>query len=206
LYPELYIEYKGGEMYVQEEQVAACEIKYGQPQILRLNYPTPEDHFAFIRSTQKNGRSHDITLYVYHDNRLAVTRKPVYPLNSFRPPSGGMNPGENFEEGAGREGMEELGVEVILNRYLLRVLVDFVCSNKRINWITHVFQAYLKDPKRSNLAPTDQHEIVEAVWADQAEFFGPMRRGLLSVGSTGLLYRVHLHDYIWRRFGWGNVT
>ena len=193
-------------MYVQQDQVASCERKYGQPKILRLNYPTPQKHYDFIHSTQKYGRSHDITLYVYHNNRLAVTRKPMYPANSYRPPSGGMNPGETFEEGAVREGMEELGIEVLLDRYLLRVLVDFVCGVHRIHWTTHVFQAVLKDPRYPQLAPTDQYEIVEAVWAGQADFFGPMRQGLLSLGSTGLLYRVHLHDYLWQLYGWGKVT
>jgi ADP-ribose pyrophosphatase YjhB (NUDIX family) len=193
-------------MYVKADQVTLCEERYGKPKVLRLNYPTPREHYDFIRSTQKNGRSHDITLYVYHNNRLAVIRKPMYPPKTYRPPSGGMNPGESFEEGALREGVEELGIEVILERYLLRVLVDFVCEDQRINWISHVFQADLKDTRNNELEPTDRHEIVEAIWVEETDFFRSMRQGQLALGSTGLLYRVHLHDYLWRLYGWGRIT
>ena len=81
--------------------------------------------------------------------------------------------------------------------------VDFVCDLARITWTTHVFQAEFAGAGQPVLAPTDHHEIVDAVWADETDFFGPMRRGLLSAGSTGLLYRVHLHDILWKMFGWG---
>lgn len=193
-------------MYFSTDMLQECEGKYGVPVQLRLNYQTPSKDFDFIRSTQKQGRSHDITLYVYHNNRMAVTRKPMYPKGAYRPPSGGLNPGEKLEAGAAREGWEEMGIHVLLDRYLLRVRVDFVCGRKRIKWTTHVFQARWEGSGHPRLVPQDQEEIIEAVWADEGDFFGPMRRGLLSVDSTGLLYRVHLHDALWRIYGWGEVT
>ncbi len=192
-------------MFFDQKMVEEAAARYGNPQQLRLNYPTPQEHYDFIRSTQKHGRSHDVTLYLYYRDLLAVTRKPMYPPGAYRPPSGGLHPGETLEQGAAREGWEELGVRVYLDRYLLRVRVDFVCGSERIRWTTHVFQAKLEDAGEQRLDPKDRREIVEAVWADEADFFGPMRRGLLSVGSTGLLYRVHLHDFIRRRFGWGEI-
>ncbi len=192
-------------MYIADKSIAQLEKSYGLPKLLRINYPTPRDHYDFIRSTQKNGRSHDVTLYVYHEDKLAVTRKPMYPPKSYRPPSGGLNPGESFEAGSAREGMEELGIAIELEKYLLRVQVDFVCGAERIEWTSHVFQAGYTGTGEPVLDPQDRHEIVEAVWANEADFFTYMRRGLLSVVSTGLLYRVHLHDYIWRTFGWGRL-
>jgi 8-oxo-dGTP pyrophosphatase MutT (NUDIX family) len=192
-------------MYFSDEMVRESEANYGQPQVVRLNYPTPREDFEFIRSTQKNGRSHDITFYLYHDNRLAVTRKPVYPTGCYRPSSGGLNPGESLEAGAAREAFEEMGIELRLERYLLRSRVDFVCGADRIRWTSHVFQACCDGSEEPVLNPQDRHEIVDAVWADEETFFGPMRRGLLSTGLTGLLYRVHLHDRIWRLYGWGKV-
>jgi 8-oxo-dGTP pyrophosphatase MutT (NUDIX family) len=191
-------------MFFDQHMVEEAVSRYGLPRHLRLNYPTPREHYDFIRSTQKHGRAHDVTLYLYHHNRLAVTRKPMYPKGAYRPPSGGLHPGETLEEGAAREGWEELGVHLLLDRYLLCVRVDFVYGRERIRWTTHVFQAKLESDEDPSLDPKDHEEIVEAVWADEADFFGPMRRGLLSVGSTGLLYRVHLHDYIRRKFSWGN--
>ena len=190
-------------MYFSAEMVRETERRYGQPKLLRLNYPTPREHYDFIRSTQKKDRAHDVTLYLYHENRLAVTRKPMYPEGAYRPPSGGLNPGESLEEGAEREGLEELGLRIKLDRYLLRVRVDFVCGDRRIRWTTHVFRTQLAESGMARLEPQDRHEIVEAIWTTEKDFFGPMRRGLLALGSTGLLYRVHLHDYMWRVFGWG---
>jgi 8-oxo-dGTP pyrophosphatase MutT (NUDIX family) len=192
-------------MFVTNETVKYLEEKYGLPKRLRLNYPTPKKNFDFIRSTQKNDRSHDVTIYLYHHNCLAVTRKPMYPRGAYRPPSGGLNPGESFEAGTLREGFEELGVEVELDKYLLRVRVDFMCGIESIKWTSHVFQTKLKRPEDPVLDPKDKHEIVEAVWADECDFFGSMRQGLLSLESTGLLYRVHLHDIMWRLYGWGKV-
>jgi 8-oxo-dGTP pyrophosphatase MutT (NUDIX family) len=179
------------------------ESRYGAPSQIRLNYAAPREHFEFIRSTQKDGRAHDITLYLFHDRRLAVTRKPMYPPGAFRPPSGGIKPGESLEEGVAREGWEELGIRLAPVRYLLRVRLDFVCGGDRIPWTTHVFIVRSLEPNPPILNPQDTREIAQAVWAQEGEFFGPMRRGLIEMGSTGLLYRAHLHDFIRRKFGWG---
>ena len=192
-------------MYFSSNMVRKIEERYGTPHLLRLNYKTPRVHFDFIRSTQKNGRSHDITFYLYHHNRLAVTRKPVYPPGVYRPSSGGLNPGESLEEGTAREGWEEMGLRLRPKRYLLRVRVDFVYGDERIRWTTHVFQMFWEGSGQPKLNPHDKHEIAEAACVDEAEFFGSIRRGLLSVDSTGLLYRVHLHDAMWRLYGWGKV-
>jgi 8-oxo-dGTP pyrophosphatase MutT (NUDIX family) len=213
-------------MYFDEQMIQAAQERYGRPTLLRLNYPTPQSHFDFIRSTQRDGRAHDVTLYLYHQDRLAVTRKPPYPEGAYRPPSGGLHLGESLEVGAKREAFEELGIELELASYLLRVRVDFVCGDDCIPWTTHVFRATLgviPAPKRGfgprpesshpesprpesdfpTLDPQDRHEIAEAIWASESDFFTAMRRGLLEMGSTGLLYRSHLHDFVWRRFGWG---
>ncbi|MFH1447146.1 MAG: NUDIX hydrolase [Chloroflexota bacterium] len=190
-------------MYFTETMVWQAEKCFGVPKTIRLNYPTPQVNFDFIRSTQKNDRAHDITLYFYHDQRLAVTRKPMYPKGAYRPSSGGLNPGETLEQAAAREGWEEMGVTVTIRDYLLRARVDFIFRDDRIRWTTHVFRVVWEGTGEPTLKPQDTREICEAVWATEAEFLGPMQHALLSTDSTGLLYRTHLHDYIWRTFGWG---
>ncbi len=189
-------------MFFSSEMIHAAEAHYGSPLQLRLNYPTPQAHFDFIRSTQRDGRAHDVTLYLYHKDRLAVTRKAPYPEGAYRPPSGGLHLGESLEEGARREAFEELGIEIELEKYLLRVWVDFVSGSERILWTTHVFRARYTGSGEPKLDPQDRHEIAEAVWAGEEEYFQTMRPGLLAMGSTGLLYRAHLQDYVWRNFGW----
>lgn len=194
-------------MYFTPSMTSQAEARYGQPVLLRLNYPTPQAHFDFIRSTQKQGRAHDVTMYLYHEGRLAVTRKPMYPAGAFRPPSGGLHPGESLEEGLAREGYEELGIAVVPEKYLLRVRLDFVCGDPRgrgdrIPWTTHVFRVRALQEGEPKLNPQDTREIAEARWADETEFFGSMRQGLLEMGSTGLLYRAHLGDMVWRLWAW----
>ena len=189
-------------MYFTFEMIRAAQERYGEPVLLRLNYPTPRAHFDFIRSTQRDGRAHDVTLYLYHQGRLAVTRKPPYPEGAYRPPSGGLHLGESLEEGARREAYEELGLEIELVKYLLRARVDFVCGAERIPWTTHVFRTQFSGAGEPKLDPKDRHEISDAVWATEEEYFQTMRPGLLAMGSTGLLYRSHLQDVIWKLFGW----
>jgi len=165
-------------MYFSREMIRAAEASYGSPLRLRLNYPAPQAHFDFIRSTQRDGRAHDVTLYLYHKGRLAVTRKPPYPEDAYRPPSGGLHLGESLEEGARREAFEELGIEIELMNYLLRVRVDFVCGSDRIPWTTHVFRARYSGSGEPKLDPQDRHEIADAVWATEEEVCGAMRKGL----------------------------
>jgi 8-oxo-dGTP pyrophosphatase MutT (NUDIX family) len=189
-------------MYFTSEMVTQAEARYGHPALLRLNYPTPQEHFDFIRSTQSHGRAHDVTFYLYHGGKLAVTRKPMYPAGAFRPPSGGLHPGDTLEEGVAREGVEELGIAVVPEKYLLHVRLDFVCGEERIPWTTHVFRVKAPGEGDPILNPQDTREIAEARWATEAEVFGSMRRGMLEMGSTGLLYRAHLGDIVWRLWGW----
>lgn len=95
-------------MYFSHKMIRAAEERYGIPRRLRLNYPTPQTHFDFIRSTQRDGRAHDITFYLYHRNSLAVTRKPPYPEGAYRPPSGGLHiSGEKLEKARTRSAVAD---------------------------------------------------------------------------------------------------
>ncbi|RJP77704.1 MAG: NUDIX hydrolase [Candidatus Zixiibacteriota bacterium] len=190
-------------MYFTQDMVQQAEERYGTPEIITLNYAIPRPEYEFLRATQKHRRSHDVTLYLYHEGQLAVMRKPVYPEGAFRPPSGGLKPGESVEEATAREATEELGVPLLLDRYLVRVRVNFICGAEAVFWTSHVFRAALREPGLPSLEPQDHEEIAEARWVTEEEFFGPVRQALLRMGSMGILYRAHLHDYVWRRFGWG---
>jgi len=51
-----------------------------------------------IRSSQIDGRAHDITLYIENAGRIAVTAKHDYPPGLYRAPSGGLHAGETLEQ------------------------------------------------------------------------------------------------------------
>ena len=139
----------------------------------------------------RSGRRHDITFFVRNSGQLALIRKPHYEPGLWRPPGGGLKPGEDFEAGALREAREELGVVVVLGRYLVLADAVFTFEGERIPWQTHVFSATTESEE---LAPIDTTEIAAARWGTAAELAGPIRERLLATGRALWRYRVTLHD------------
>jgi 8-oxo-dGTP pyrophosphatase MutT (NUDIX family) len=166
--------------------------KYGYPPVISMNVPVSEDEYDFIRSTQKFGRCHDITLYIFKGNQVIVTAKHHYPQGLYRAPSGGLKPGEDFLEGTYREAMEETGCKIKLLKYILQVNAAFTFGRRYIPWRTHVFTARHVSGK---IKPIDIREIREARLADMAEFdtYGKIIAGM---ESGGLHYRARLHNEV----------
>ncbi|MFQ6090103.1 MAG: NUDIX domain-containing protein, partial [Candidatus Bipolaricaulia bacterium] len=79
-------------------------------------------------------RAHDVTLFIFIEGRIVAIRKPFHPPGVYRPPSGGVSPGERISEAAEREALEETGLEVELERYLLRLKPTFVHRGERVRW------------------------------------------------------------------------
>ena len=180
-------------MYISAEAINEIEGKYGTPAEVRLAYEMTRREFEMVRKSQKHGRAHDVTLFILKENCVVVIKKPMYPPGAYRAPSGGIDPGENFEAGAIREAYEETGLTVELARYLLRARVKFTHGSGAIDWTTHVFTA---SPVGGSLQPVDTHEIVEARLAGLDELNGPIRGALLASGSAGLRYRAELGDIV----------
>jgi 8-oxo-dGTP pyrophosphatase MutT (NUDIX family) len=180
-------------MYISSESIAEMERIHGSPEEVILQYEMTPREFDMVRRSQKHGRSHDVTLFIINDSRIVVIKKPMYPPGAYRAPSGGINPGEDFTEGALREAYEETGLRVSMERYVLRARVKFTCAGDLIDWTTHVFSAR---PVSGTLDPIDTHEIVEARYASVEELRGSIRDALLASGSTGLRYRAELGDMV----------
>lgn len=188
-------------MYITPEMIREVELKYGSPDILAFVYEMKPNEFEMVRRTQKNGRAHDVTLFIFVGNKVAVIRKHMYPPGAYRPPSGGISPGEGFEEGAIREAFEETGLRVTLDRYLLRVRVRFTCGPRAIAWTTHVLTAKpIPDETEQSaddpLEPRDTHEIAEGKFVTLDELNGEIRTALIRARSTGLRYRAELTDEV----------
>ncbi len=182
-------------MFVSKEAIKEMEERFGEPRRADFLIPVMTEEFERIRSSQKNGRRHDITLYIVKDGKIVVIAKPFYPPGMYRAPSGGLNPGEDFIAGALREAWEETGCEIELERFLLTTSVEFVKLPERkekIEWNSYVFQARYVS---GDFEFTDKREIREVRMAALTEFekFSAIMRDL-PVG--GLHYRAALHDAV----------
>lgn len=186
-------------MYLHPDTLRDLEQRYGLPRVGRAETPFAAREFALLEHCARKQRAHDVTLLIRDAaGRFAVIRKPSYPAEVFRPPSGGVEPGEAFEAGALREALEETGLPIRLERYLLRVEARFTHGEAVAPWTTHVLLAEALD---TTLGPTDHVEIAEARWATVTEIMDEYRPRMLALGSAGMRYRVDLQDLALQELG-----
>lgn len=182
-------------MFISRETIGSLIDRYGQPERAEFRIPVDSREFDRIKSSQKDGRSHDVTLYIVKDGKIVVIAKHFYPPGMFRAPSGGINPGENFVEGARREAREETGCEIELEKFLLISNVSFELvprDGRSINWMSYVFRArYLG----GGFDFSDKREIREVRLADPSEF-DQFARIMRQQPIGGLHYRAALHDAV----------
>ena len=176
-------------MHVTEAVLAPLRERYGEPRTLPWEGEVNAEEFAMAGRSQE--RRHDVTFFVFHGERLALIRKPHYTAGLWRPPGGGTRPEEPFEDGVCREALEELGVGIALERFLVAAEARFRHGNETIDWRTLVFSA---STQAAELDPLDRHEIAEARWGTSEELEGPIRAALLGTDRALWHYRVALHD------------
>ncbi len=185
-------------MHLKPDEIRRVEEIYGSPLLERVSFEMGEREWIVLRKSQASGRAHDVTIFVFREDTLAVIAKHTYPPGVYRAPSGGVLPGEPMEEGIAREVMEETGLQVLLDRYLLRVAVDFTLRGEVVAWTTHVFTGRYR---AGEIGARDRVEIREARWVPLAELASEVRKGLLASGSAGLGYRAWLHDRVMEALG-----
>jgi ADP-ribose pyrophosphatase YjhB (NUDIX family) len=179
-------------MFVTDDIIDGMVARYGRPHERKFCFDVTATELARIRSSQKHGRNHDVTLYIRKGEQLIVIAKHMYPPNLFRAPSGGLNPGEPFETGIAREVAEETGCEIELGRFLLQTAVDFRHDSDSLFWRSFVF---LADYKSGDFKYTDHDEIREVGLVDWSAFesFGKIMR---ATDIGGLHYRAALHETV----------
>jgi ADP-ribose pyrophosphatase YjhB (NUDIX family) len=164
--------------------------RYGVPALLEWEGEISDLEWGV--ATYNPNRFHDVTLFILDpERRIAIIRKPHFAGNVFRPPGGGIKPGEDATAGAVREALEETGLRVELRRYLVEAHARFRNGGRELPWITHVLLAETLD---AALAPDDPGEIAEARWGTLDELGGQLREILLATGGAFWRYRVALHD------------
>ncbi len=179
-------------MFVTDDMIEGTVARYGRPHERKFRFDVSATEIDRIRSSQKKGRNHDVTLYVRKGEQLVVIAKHMYPPDLYRAPSGGLNPGEAFESGIAREMAEEIGCEIELDRFFLRTSVDFCHGSDCLFWRSFLFLATYKT---GDFKYTDHDEIRELRLANWSEFesFGRIMR-MSEMG--GLRYRAALHETV----------
>jgi ADP-ribose pyrophosphatase YjhB (NUDIX family) len=182
-------------MYVTHRLIQEAADRFGYPPVVQMVAPVAAQELEFIRSTQKDGRAHDITMFIFKGQQVLVIAKHSYPPGLFRPPSGAIHPGENLVDGAMREAYEETGCRVELTKYILQVNVAFTDGRYQIPWKSHVFTGRYRD---GQLKPIDTKEIREVRLAGLEEFERFKEIIRTKTTSGGLNYRARLHDEVLR--------
>ena len=178
-----------GFVHVDEAVLAPLRARYGEPATLEWEGEISQREHSL--ATYNPARAHDVTLFIFNRERLALIRKHDFEPGIWRPPGGGVKPGEDFVAGVQREALEEMGLRVELQRYLVDATAHFVYVPDDVPWRTHIFLATTEDDV---LAPRDTEEIQAARWGTLPELSGPLRERLLATGRAFWRYRVALHD------------
>jgi ADP-ribose pyrophosphatase YjhB (NUDIX family) len=176
-------------MHIDETVLAPLRARYGDP--ARLRWEGEISEFEHGLATYNPTRMHDVTFFIVTGERIVLIRKPMFEPGVWRPPGGGVKPGEPFVAGVEREAFEETGLRIRLSRYLVDAEASFVYEPFDVPWRTHVF---LAAPLDEELEPRDTDEIEAARWGTLEELAGPLRARLLQTGRAFWRYRVALHD------------
>jgi len=177
-------------VHVDDTVLGAVRARYGEP--LEVPWEGEISDAEWTVATHNPLRRHDVTLFILDPSRrLALIRKPQFAEGVWRPPGGGIHPGEDFVGGAVREALEETGLRVEVRRYLVETRVVFRNAGRELPWRTHVLLAETDDEQ---LTPGDPDEIEAARWGTLEELAGPLRARLLATERAFWRYRVALHD------------
>jgi 8-oxo-dGTP diphosphatase len=176
-------------VHVDDAVLADVRARYGDPIVLEWRGEVSDVEWSI--ATHNPSRTHDVTLFILDPSeRLALIRKPRFTEGVWRPPGGGVKPGEDFAVGAVREAFEETGLHVALERYLVASDASFTNAGRELRWHTHVMLARTDDDE---LVPGDAEEIAAARWGTLDELAGDLRAILLATGRAFWRYRVALH-------------
>jgi 8-oxo-dGTP pyrophosphatase MutT (NUDIX family) len=180
-------------MHIGRHIVQELVFTFGEPVVERWDVPLTPGEQDRVDRQHSLGRAHDVSLVICDAERIAVIRKREYPPGAFRIPSGGIHPEESFVDGAAREALEETGLTVRLEDYLLQIHATFVSEARAAKWTTHVMLARTVG---GSLAPIDIAEIEAARWTSWPELVSGMNPLLRESGLGGLRYRADLHDRV----------
>jgi len=183
---------------IAPSRLEEAERSYGRPREAFLRQELREWEMDLIERICGDSRFHDVTVFIRHEDALALVRKPSDRPGVFWAPAGGIEPGEALDEGVRREAWEETGLDIEVERYLLRLNAVFWAGERARPWISHVFSASNagKPPQ-----PIDNREVEEAAWVQVEQFRADVVPILRASGWGRYEYRLHLADLAFHELG-----
>ena len=181
-------------MHITRQIAQQLAMELGEPTVEVWSFELQDEEYAEVRKHIDLRRTHDVTVLVLRDDELAVIRKPNYPPGAYRAPSGGIHPEESFLDGAARETLEETGLKVKIDGYLMRVHVTFTHSGDASHWTTHVMVAKPEADSDIEPTPADKNEVESARWMSWDELIKKVNPILVKSGLGGLAYRARVHE------------
>lgn len=185
-------------MEIAPSRLREAERSYGRPREAFLRQELRVWEMDLIERICGDSRFHDVTVFIRNEDALALVRKPSDSPGAFWAPAGGIDPGEALDEGARREAWEETGLDVEIERYLLRLNAVFWVGERTRPWISHVFSARnAGEPPQ----PIDTKEVEEAAWVPVEQFRLDVVPVLRASGWGRYEYRLHLADLVFQELG-----
>jgi ADP-ribose pyrophosphatase YjhB (NUDIX family) len=184
---------------ISPDHLRAAETEYGAPVEFWVRQELLAWELDLIEKICGRGRFHDVTVFVLRGDKLALIHKPSDPPGAFWAPGGGVHRGEALGEGARRETLEETGLHVTLERYVLRLNTTFVNGERSRPWTSHVF---LAGSNGEPLEPLDHDEVEYAAWIRRRVFWESVAPVLCESGWGRFAYRLHLASLVFAELGW----
>ncbi len=137
--------------------VEAAAERYGEPVVWERTYRVNAETLL-ERQNLEDHRTAEVVLLVRRPNdRFLLHTKSFYPPSTYRLLSGGVGPGEDLAEAALREGHEETGLQLCLERFVGILRQRFVHGQDVSPFTSYLF---LLSEKGGELGNTDTEEEI----------------------------------------------
>lgn len=185
-------------MEITPSRLREAERSHGAPREAYVRQDVQPWEMDLLERVCGSSRFHDVTIFIRHDDSLALVHKPSDPAGAFWAPAGAVGPGETLSQGARREAWEETGLEVEVERYVLRLQADFWCGQRTRPWISHVF---MTSSAGTSPEPVDVREVESAAWVTLQEFRTEVVPILRGSGWGRYEYRLCMADVVFQELG-----
>jgi len=178
---------------VPASRIQEAEDRYGQPLEAAVRQPLLAWELDLIERVCGDVRFHDLTAFVLRDDRLALVHKPSDRPGVYWAPAGGLAGDEELAAGVRREVWEETGLEVEVERYVLRLRASFEVDRRARPWVSHVFLARWMG---GELDPVDTREVETAAWVPVRRFQQEIAPLFTAAGWGRYAYRLHMASLV----------
>jgi 8-oxo-dGTP pyrophosphatase MutT (NUDIX family) len=174
-------------------ELATLRKQYGVPRRVDFEVEMLPEEFSLVQMTMEQGRRHDVTIFIQHEDKFVVIEKHAYANSGIlRAPSGGAQPTESLITAAQRESWEETGFEVEVDRFVLEAHVLLKCeTHPAVPWVSYVFLAHVVGGQRG---AKDLKEISDVQLRTRDELLTEVRPLMLASGLGGFEYRAKMTD------------